>query len=327
MQIKKKKEELTYEYIMKKISEYDIYRYEIGDFTIGTALCNPMRNDRSPSFVIYMGQTGHLFHRDYADERYQGRCIDLVQQKYGLSYDKALKKVASDFGLDDESSEVYKSIISQYPKPLLDMKRHAHIIVSVKKWTKEYIDYWTQYGVGIEELKKEEIYPLKEFFVNRRKEYMEPNEIGFVYRYTEGYKIYFPDRTKEKGKWKSNITTRIVENMAALKEAKKVLITKSKKDRLVLQKYLHDTAVLNVQNESRSCFTEEFVSALRDKEVWINYDSDEPGVKACKAITEEFGYNYINIPKQYLPVKDFADLYRVHGEDALITILKSKNLI
>jgi 5S rRNA maturation endonuclease (ribonuclease M5) len=116
-----------------------------------------------------------------------------------------------------------------------------------------------------------------------------------------------------------------VENRKVIQSADRIIITKSKKDRLVLSKYLDN--VINVQNETRACFTESFVEELRDKEVWINYDSDDAGVKNCIKITEEFKYNYINVPRSYLPIKDFADLYRLHGEEVLLETLKSKDLI
>jgi hypothetical protein len=96
---------------------------------------------------------------------------------------------------------------------------------------------------------------------------------------------------------------------------------------MVLSRYF--PTVLSVQNESRACFTPEFLLALEGKEVWINFDSDEPGVKNCKIITEEFGFKYINVPRQYLTenIKDFADLYKHHGEKPITDYLKSKGLI
>lgn len=94
---------------------------------------------------------------------------------------------------------------------------------------------------------------------------------------------------------------------------------------MVLSRYF--PTVLSVQNESRACFTPEFLLALEGKEVWINFDSDEPGVKNCKIVTEEFGFKYINIPKLYLPTKDFADLYKQEGEKPITDCLKQKGLI
>lgn len=326
MKLSRKPDEITSDLIYSKIDDYDIYRYYMKDFTIGSPICNHHRGDRNPSFVVYVGQNGHLFHRDYADDRFRGGAFDLVSQIYvGLNYDGALKKVAMDFGITDASSLHYKTITSQYVRPVIDMKKHADIRMSARKWEKADIDYWAAYGIPLEDLRKDEVYCVKEWSLNRRKQYIRPGELCFGYRYNEGFKIYYPGRSKDDGKWTSNITTQLVENLSVLKSADRVLITKSKKDRMVLSRYF--PAVLSVQNESRSCFTEAFVNQLRNKDVWVNYDSDEPGVKACKAITDEFGFKYINIPKMYLPIKDFADLYKFHGEKPIIDYLKSKGLI
>ena len=325
MHFSKKPDDITAELIYSKISDYDIYRFYMGEFTIGRPLCNHHRGDKNPSFVIYLGQGGHLFHRDYADEKYRGGPFDLLTQIFvGFDYDKALRKVAHDFGIQDSTSTDYQKITSKYSKPVIDMKRHAVIHLSARKFEAADLAYWAAYGITHEQLRAEEVYCVKEWSLNRRKQYIGPGELCFGYRYNEGFKIYYPNRTKDNGKWTSNVTTQLVENLAVLKGADRVLITKAKKDRMVLSRYF--PAVLSVQNESRSCFTEAFVNQLKGKEVWINYDSDDPGVKACKAITDEFGFKYINIPKLYLPIKDFSDLYKTHGEQPIIDYLKSKGL-
>lgn len=331
MQLVRKPKPITLELLMSKLSEYDIYRFEIGEFTIGTAICNPLRKDRNPSFCIYVSESGHLFHHDYADEHYRGGAIDLVMQKYGLNFDSALSKVAKDFGIVDKSSEEYKQIVSQYSKPVLDIKRHSHIMVTARPWGKADLEYWSAYGVSLDELRKEEIYCVKTWSLNRRNQYIAPGELCFAYRYKEGFKIYYPTRTKDNGKWKSNITTNTVENLGALKEAAKVLITKAKKDRMVLSRYFPH--VLSVQNETRSCFTEVFVNVLKGKDVWVNYDNDEPGVKNCKLVTADFGYKYINVPKGITipgtdkPVKDFSDWYKHYGDEPIIRYLKLRGFL
>ena len=326
MQLAKKADDITPELLYSKIADYDIYRYYMGDFTIGRSFCNSHRGDRNPSMVIYVGQAGHLFHRDYADERFRGGPFDLVMQIYpGMNYDAALRRVATDFGIVDAASEDYKKIVSQYNKPVIDMKRHALIQVNARKWEKADLDYWAAYGITYEQLREEEIYCVKQWSLNRRRMHIGKGELCFAYRYNEGFKVYYPTRTKDEGKWTTNISTSTVENLDALKGASRVLITKAKKDRMVLSRYF--PTVLSVQNESRACFTPEFLLALEGKEVWINFDSDEPGVKNCKIVTEEFGFKYINIPKLYLPTKDFADLYKQEGEKPITDYLKQKGLI
>ena len=326
MPVEKKKEPVSLQLIYSRISDYDIYRYEIGNFSINHAFCNPLRKDNNPSFVIYMNEAGNLRHKDFADSSYSGSGVEYVQQKYGLSVGDAMRKIAKNFGLLDEDDTTYKEVTSSYTKPVMDQKRYTFIQVKVRKWEKRDLDYWGQFGISVEELKAEAVYPLSELFINRRRDPFRQDELVYAYKYETGFKIYFPQREKGE-RWKSNIKTSIVENIKILQELDPavVLITKSKKDRLVLSRYF--PYVMNVQNESRSCFTPEFVEMLKGRDVWINYDSDEAGVKNCTNITSEFGYKYINVPKNYLPVKDIADLYRVHGEEEVIKVLKSKNLI
>jgi hypothetical protein len=273
-----------------------------------------------------MNESGQLRHKDFADSSYSGSGIEFVQQKYGLSIGDAMKKIAKNFGLLEQDNKIYKEVLSTYTKPVMDIKRYTFIQINPRKWEQRDADYWKQFGITVDELKNEKVYPLKELFINRKREQFPQSELVYAYQYESGFKIYFPQREKGE-RWKSNIKTSIVENIKILQELDPavVLITKSKKDRLVLSRYF--PYVMNVQNESRSCFTPEFVEMLRGRDVWINYDSDEAGVKNCTNITSEFGYKYINVPKNYLPVKDFADLYKEHGEEEVINVLKQKNLI
>ena len=324
MELQKKEEMITKEFLFSKIEPYDVYRYYIGNFTIGQKIKSPFRKDNNPSFGIFM-RNGKLLYNDFGDDKYKGDCIKLVQQLFNLDMDKTIRKIAKDFGIAEGKDESER-ITSQYSKPFMDEKRHSFIQISTRSWSKKDADYWKQFGITKDQLKLEEVYPIKDLFINRRKQFIDKNEVAYAYRYPEGFKIYFPNREKEK-RWLSNIPLTIVENLKILDEydPSVVLITKSKKDRLVLSRYF--PYVLNVQNETRACFTEEFVEKLKGRIVCINYDSDDTGVKNCIRITTEFGYRYINVPRTFLPVKDFADLYRVHGEDVLINCLQEKGLI
>lgn len=326
MELAKREELINKEFLFSKIEPYDVYRYYIGNFTIGHIFNSPFRKDNNPSFGVYM-RNGKLQHNDFADDRYRGDCIDFVQQMYNLDIKRATQKIAKDFGIAEGKDESER-ITSLYTKPFIDQKRHSFIQVSTRAWKKEDAAYWTQFGISKEQLKAEEVYPLKEVFINRRKVRTDKDELFYAYRYEEGFKIYFPNRPKGE-RWFSNIPLTKVENIKILDEYNPsvVLLTKSKKDRLVLSRYF--PYVLNVQNETRSSFTSELVEKLKGKTVWINYDSDEVGVKNCIRITTEFGYRYINVPKVYLEegIKDYADLYRLHGEEAVINSLKEKGLI
>ena len=119
-----------------------------------------------------------------------------------------------------------------------------------------------------------------------------------------------------------------VENRDAISKADKVMITKSRKCRIVLTKLLPEWVIVNVQNESMLCYNEEFVKLLEGKEVVVNYDNDPPGKKASISVTEKFGYKHINVPDLYLEenVKDFSDMYRVYGAQPILEHFTIKGL-
>lgn len=324
-----KKIDITKEFVFSKIDSYDVYRREIPDMQIGCAIKSPLRKDSNPSFLIKVSSTDNqLRHYDFAREEFHGNCIDFICQKYGLNYDKALQYLAKEFGLIDGTNS-YKEIQNKYNKPILDVKRSCLIQVSAKKWNKRELDYWGSYGIGLEELKREEIYPIAEYWINRHKQSITKGELSFCYRFPSGYKIYFPERSRESGeRWKSNIPTSLVEKQERLEGATKVFITKAKKDRILIEKYLPGFAVINVQNESRSGFKPELIQALQGKKVWLNFDADSAGKKNSLLLTQEYGFSHFNVPEKFLPeYKDFSDVVREFGDKPLIRHLKAKKLI
>jgi hypothetical protein len=141
-------------------------------------------------------------------------------------------------------------------------------------------------------------------------------------------KIYMPDREKS-SKWKSNIPCAYVEGLEKLNGDPRVLITKSKKDRLVLSRIV-PYPVLNVQNEGHSGYTAEFRKLLEGRIVTIMYDNDPPGVTNCKKICDAYGYQYVNVPRHLLQegVKDAADWVASTGSyEQLQKFMKSKQII
>lgn len=324
------KVEITRNFVFSKISAADIYMRELPGIGLKQAICSVLRQDKSPSMILTIGESGQMRHKDLAypdDERFSGGAIDFIMSRYGLNYDQALNKVAQDFCLLQGETK-YKEITDKFTKPVMDIKRSCLIQVETRKWQDRDSLYWSQFGITKEQLKEEQVYPLKAAYINRVSVPIEKDEICYVYRFPEGYKLYFPFRKKE-DKWKCNIKNTTVEGLSQLNGQKNVIITKSRKDRMVLSNCLQDyhILILNVQHENKSGFTQELLEKLKNKTVYINFDSDEPGVKSCKPIVEEFGFRYINVPREYLPIKDFADIYKIHGKEPILTHLKQKQII
>lgn len=305
MVLSKKQEPITKEFIFSKIDSFDVYRRFIPDMQIGCAIKSPLRDDKNPSFLIKVSSTDNqLRHYDFAREEFHGNCIDFICQKYGLNYDKALQYLAKEFGLIDGTNS-YKEIQSKYNKPVLDAKRSCLIQVSARPWRKEDVTYWGNYLIPIEICKKEEIYPVKELFVNRKKFPLKPNEIVYAYRRPKGFKIYMPERSKEEGKWLSNIPLSDVNHLENLSKDHNSLIIPSLKCYMVcLQIYPY---LSQIQNESRGSITPEIVKQINEnsKKVYYGGNNDVPGKEASYKITKEVGWYHVNPPDTQ--PKDWSD--------------------
>lgn len=315
----KKKVDLD-EDILSKVSDYDIYTYYFGNFIVGKAYLSPFRNDKSPSFSIRAGDN-FLYHIDYAyPDDYKGNCISFVKQLYGFSYREAVDRIYEDIILSGVKPKVIKRKIEKTEKVI--------IIPTLKDFTREELLWWLQYGITQEDLVKDNVFSVESYKTGEWEGFVEKGEMCFGYRYDAGWKLYFPNRIKEK-KWKSSIPNSTVEGWDNVKDLSRIIVTKSKKDRLVLQKILPN--VINVQNESKSFLTEENVGILQHfKELYIWYDADEVGVRACTDITTEHKWKYINTPKRLVKVgvKDPSDWLKYSGNDLpLREFLKKKKLL
>ena len=334
----KKRIPLTTDNVLKLISPYDIYRRYFGDFKINVVTKNWIRGDENPSFIIG-NATGELHHFDFADSYWRGDAFSFIQQMYGISsMDEVLKKIDSDFGLGICSSEnigEYKRIKSEYKQPEEIKEKHYSIIQCVtRKFTQEELRYWSDYFQDIEDLKRERIYSLSKVYLNRKLFPLKETELRFGYfapKSEEGggrWKIYKPFAAK-KNKWTpNNILNTYMEGKQNVVNCSTLLITKSRKDRMVLQKIY--PCVCSVQNESISCFSDEnieFLKANSDKQ-YLLMDSDEAGCRASLQITKEYDFGYCNVPRKYLPeINDFADMGRIHGLKSIEEHLKLKGVI
>ena len=321
--VRELKVNITKEFLYSKISAYDIYRFYIGDFKVNSIFKSPLREDRNSSFGINMRPDGELRYKDFAYPAINGDCFSFVMQKYGIDLNQAFNKIANDFGITGTTKD-YQESLSYYKKE--KVVYHSFIQIESKEFTSKDLEYWLQYGITKGQLVHDNVYSVKELCIDRQRFPIKKDELVFAYKYDLGFKIYLPCR--EKGlKWKSNIPTSYIEGDKYLHLYDKVIITKSKKDRLVLTNLLPNYCIINVQNESNSAFTQSFIDRLEGKDVWINFDSDNAGKTSSIALTSKYKFKHINVPDELYPIKDFSDWYETSGEETIIEYLKSKNII
>lgn len=326
-----RKKELTINTVLNLISSYDIFRYYMPhrDWELNHAILSPFRKENSPSFCIG-NKYGNLSFIDFGTGEH-GDCFEFVKILYNLSsIEQVLKKIDVDFGLGFNSAEInYMNIVKEYSQPEELKKRYSLIQAVTRKFTKEELEYWKMYYQSLDDLRHDNIYSIKELYLNKRKYSITPNELRFGYLYGEGYwKIYFPFAEKKR-KWLSNVPLVTLDGKENIQNCDVAFITKSKKDKMVLRKLY--SCVTATQNESVGCFSNEnveFIKQNSNRQI-LMYDSDEAGIQSSLQITKLFKFDYCNVPKKYLEegIKDFADLAKTHSLSTVEQVLKNKNLI
>jgi len=254
-------------------------------------------------------------------------------QLFNVSYIECLEMIDRDFNLgirikkrDDLPS--HTEIVSKYEQPEKLEKKYSHIQVITRKFTNEELEYWNQYHQDIQDLKDNNIYSIKKLYLNRSIVHLKETELRFGYFYDGHWKIYRP--FSKDSKWFPNntpITT--MDGKDNLDKTKMAFINKSKKDYMVMKKiYPHSCAV---QNEGVACFSEDNIDFLKhnSSSQILSFDSDVPGVKNSKMVTEMFNFDYCNVPRYYLQegIKDWADLAKKYGMQIIEHYLKQKFII
>lgn len=316
------------ELINSKLSEYDLLKYYIGhEFKLGVAFRSCLHVDKGkPSMSVGVSKGGHLQWNDWALDE-SGGWSDLVVRMYGLTYRQVLEKVAKDFGLT-EGIDSHKKITGSYQQLVVEECHKTLIQVKAKRMTAEDYRYWNQYMIDKEDLKREDIHAIQELYINRKKVELKSTELSFVYVYPEGFAIYWPHKPKGE-KWKKNISTKLIEGTECLNGHDKVIITKSKKDRMFLSKLIPE--VINFQNESASNMTPELIQRLQGKDIIINMDNDAAGKRASRKITQEMGIGrHLNVPDELMKegISDYSDwICKRQNLQEITNHLKLKNVI
>lgn len=332
----KDKKIITTNNILSKTNDYTIYRYYLGrDFEINSKklMNSPFRRDSIPSFGIVTSNEGVLLHRDFGDNSKKGNCIQFVMQLFDIDYLQALKKINKDLNLklDSEENNIEEPV--RFIKPIYEESKPSLIQFIPKNFTKEELEYWNEYKITEEELKINKVFSIKKLYLNKQ---LIPNynkSLRFAYVYDNYVKIYQPESTLFK--WISSVPLDYISGLEDIKnkvnnnnQDTKLIIIKSKKDEIVAKKFFKD--VCSTQNESSAAINISNIHYFQSnyKEVFINYDSDDPGVKASKYFNQ-YGFKYFNTPKDLLEhnIKDLSDFIKYKGIDEVKEFLKSKNLI
>ncbi len=326
---------ITPEQVLRKVSEYDIFRYYMPhtNWHINVITFSPFRNENNPSFMIG-DKNGRLTFIDFADTSKRGSCFDFVKMIYNLrDLRETLSLIDRDFGLGfsrETNTHEYKRIVSEYVQPIRAEKSYSTIQVITKPFDKYELEYWNQYHQSLDDLKANNVYSISKVYLNKQLFPAPISELRFGYLYDDKWKIYRPHAKDKKHKWvPNNVPITAMDGKDDIKHCDVAFINKSKKDYMVMKKLFPTSCA--VQNEGLGCFSTENVDYIKSNSASqiLSFDSDITGVENSQQITQLFGFDYCNVPRKYLSegIKDWADLAKVHGMQVIEDYLKEKQLI
>lgn len=319
-------EDINPDWILSRISSADIFTFYFGKFELNKAYSSKLRKDNNPSIGFYVGKKGQLIYNDFSTGE-KLNCFSFVQKLYNLNFREALNLIASDFGLTSIRSKVPLQVFKDANELDIIQKKETIIQFIPDKWKDRHLKYWRLYEITKKELELENVFPVKNLFINKKEIKNINNDLQFAYVEKDvGVKIYTP--YNKRIKHITNIPLSIPFGLKNLKyQSNTIYITKAKKDLIILKKFFTD--VIATQNESESSIsneTEELIKNFKNK--IIIWDNDETGVNNCKKFNSR-GYGYFNIPKEELKkgIKDIADYVEWYGLIGLEQLFLQKNLI
>ena len=307
--------------LFEKYSEVQILTTVFPEINnIPCKISSPFRRDSNPSFSIYLDNDNHIRFKDFGENETKGGLLDLLCKKWNCSFYQVFDKILETMQKQEKGSDV-----TIKPKQIKIMTRKesselTKIQVAVRPWQQYDLDYWQSYGITKPWLKYAEIYPISHKIVTKKdketgktSKYIFPaDQLAYVYvERKEGnlsLKIYQPYNTNG-FKWCSRMDASVISLWTKVPEyGDRIAICSSVKDALCLSANIHIPAVApqgegyNISNTA--------VNELkrRYEKVFICFDTDEPGLKDAKNLSEKTGFPFI-VP-DLGTCKDISDFYK-----------------
>jgi 5S rRNA maturation endonuclease (ribonuclease M5) len=296
---------ITLDWILSKVTEYDIYAKYIGQFKVGMIYNSPFRKDKNPSFGIYYSKrTKQLLFKDHGTGEC-GNVIKFVSLFTGKTeYNDILSDIVDNLNITNNTKLVSSK---QYIPPT-----ETVIGVVRQEFTDVDINYWKQFNISINTLKKFNVNSIKYYLCNGivKGTYKRENPM-YAYKVYNNFKIYRPLADKYT-KWRNNLTDYDIQGYEQLPQKGDILfITKSMKDVMCL----HEMGYPAVSPSSESTFLPKDVLEqlkTRFKRIIILFDRDTSGVKRSRKLSRETGLEAIFINKKF-KAKDVSDAVKANS--------------
>lgn len=296
---------ITLEYILSKVTEYDIYAHYLGQFKVGMIYQSPFRKDKNPSFgIFYSKRTKQLLFKDHGTGEC-GNVIKFVQLYTGkTNYNDILQDIVAKLNITPETRLDSSKQYIPSTETVIGVVR--------QEFTDTDIKYWSQFNISTKTLKKFNVNSIKYYLCNGVvKGIYKPENPMYAYKVYNNFKVYRPLGDKYT-KWRNNLTEYDVQGYEQLpKKGDICIITKSLKDVMCL----YEMGIPAISPSSESTWIPNTVLEdilKRFKRVLICFDRDGPGMRNLRKISLKTGLNGL-IMKKSFKAKDISDAISVNG--------------
>lgn len=307
--IKENSNPITLDYILSKVTEYDIYARYLGQFKIGFIYNSPFRRDKNPSFGIFRSRkSGKLLFKDHGS----GDCGDVIKfvELYtGLTnYNDILNQIIKDMQITNNTVLHSNKETTKSTETVIGVVR--------QDWTEIDKQYWSQFGITKKTLKKFNVNSIKYYLCDGvvKGIYKDSNPM-YAYKVYDRFKVYRPLADKYT-KWRNNLTEYDIQGYEQLpKTGDLLIITKSLKDVMCLYEMGYNA----ISPSSESTFIPDDVlqSILkRFKRVLLCFDRDIAGVRNMRKISLKTGLKCMLVHRKF-KAKDISDAIKGNGFETI----------
>jgi len=296
---------ITLDDIYSKISEYELFMYYCKNFEeFDKSFMSEFYDDNNPDCRIYRSGNNRLRYKDFGTGENLS-VIEYIQKKYYCTFSECINIIANDFKLAHGEIVLNRQqriiqldeTITARPKTRID-------IVSQPFTIADY-NYWNQYKIPLTLLEEYNVFSAKYVALIKGDKvtnfvYSNRNPI-YAYRFKDGneyvYKIYFPYADK-RYKWINNCNETIIQGYDQLSlDKNKVILTKSLKDVMCYRVLGYDA--ISLQGETNKLPT-------HLKNLIVNYDNDEEGIRGTERLVDTYGFKHFYIDG----AKDLSDFIK-----------------
>ena len=318
-------QEITKNYLLSKHSEEVYMEHYLGIPVKKGLFRSPLRKDSNPTCSFYRNSKGELIFKDFSGDFY-GNFINVVMRMFNLSYYSAMNKIAADFNLTNDTVSAVKQEIVEPPK--FESSGPSKIQVETQPFTAAELNWWKDFGITPEILKKYKVFSCEHIFLNDSI-IGESSSKCPIYGYygnkmnkLELWRIYYPFNRKRGIRFLTNWPAKKIQGFEQLPDTGNLLvITKSMKDVMCLSSLGINAIAPNSENLFISDSVLEQLKQ-RFKIIIVLYDNDLAGLDNMREIKEKHpDLIYSWIPRKY-NAKDISDFYKKYGKDKTVEFLK-----